>query len=301
MSFDAIRIAVAASALGDDPRQTPRQAHQLGFQGLQFDAYTASLEIPTLSGSGRREFRLMLSSADQQLAGFRADLGPKGLGLGADVDRILSRLDSALEAAAALSSPLVCVELGPLPAPARENKPKPRVTPEQAGLLILPTSRATEPTVEPAGPPPDPAFVSQVDAALNELGRRADRYSVMVAFRSDLASLAALDRAVRAAACPWFGIDLDPVSILRDEWDADEAFSRLGSFIRHVRGRDAVAGADRRTRPSVIGAGGTDWGKLLANLDAADYHGWISVDPMELTDRIGGASAGRKALLAAMV
>ncbi|MDB5172196.1 MAG: hypothetical protein JWN51_969, partial [Phycisphaerales bacterium] len=130
--------------------------------------------------------------------------------------------------------------------------------------------------------------------ALSEIGRLADRYSVVVAFRSDLASLAALERAVAQAACPWFGIDFDPVAVLRDEWEMDETFSRLGALVRHVRGRDAVKGADRRTRPAVVGQGDTDWGTLLANLDAADYHGWITIDPTELPDRNAGAVAGRK-------
>jgi sugar phosphate isomerase/epimerase len=134
--------------------------------------------------------------------------------------------------------------------------------------------------------------VAQVDAALAELGGRADRLGVTIAFRSDLASLAALERALSAAACPWFGIDLDPVALLRDEWTADEAFSRLGTLVRHVRGRDAVLGADRRTRPAVIGQGSTNWGELLADLDSAGYRGWITIDPLELPDRARAAGAG---------
>src|SRR5206468_871975 len=103
--------------------------------------------------------------------------------------------------------------------------------------------------------PPDPAFVSQVSAALQELGSRADRYGVTVAVRSELASFASLDEALTAARCPWFGVDLDPVAILRDDWSADEVFSRLGPLIRHVRARDATLGADRRTQPAAIGRG----------------------------------------------
>ncbi|MDB5300253.1 MAG: hypothetical protein JWO87_1916, partial [Phycisphaerales bacterium] len=38
----------------------------------------------------------------------------------------------------------------------------------------------------------------------------------------------------------------------------------------------------------------TDWGSLLANLDAADYRGWITIDPTELPDRNAAAVAGRK-------
>ena len=73
-------------------------------------------------------------------------------------------------------------------------------------------------------------------------------------------------------------------------------FSRLGPLIQHVRGRDAVCGADRRTKPASIGRGATKWDHLLSNLDGAGYHGWITLDPTELTDRLAAATAGLKYL-----
>lgn len=299
MPRSTFSFAVVASALSSDPREAPRLARPAGFAGLLFDAYSTALNIPDLSASGRREFRHVLSGQNQRLVGLRFDFGPKGLGPGADVDRAVSRLDRVMEAAAGLGAPLVCAELGPLPRPAPEAKPaKPRVTPEQAGFIFLPeavTAPKPEETAPPA-PPPDRAFVSQVDAALAELGRRADRYNVVVAFRSELASFAALERALRAAACPWFGVDLDPVAVLRDEWTGDEVLSRLGNVVRHVRGRDAIGGAGGRTRAAVVGQGNTNWGELLADLDSAGYGGWVTLDPIDLTDRAAAAEAGLKHL-----
>lgn len=299
------RLSVVAAALSPDPRQAPRRSREIGFSGLLFDAYSVALNIPELSTSGRREFRHQLSGQDQQLAGLRYDLGPKGIGPGADVDQVLAHLDRVMEAAAGLQSPLVCVDIGPLPEPPRQPKPKPAVTSEMAGMILLPTAAETARLAATAGPPgrpepaerpPDPAFVSQMDGALTELGRRSDRYRVIVALRSELSSFAALDRALRAAACPWFGVDLDPVSMLRDEWTGDEILSRLGPLVRHVRGRDAVGGADRRTKPTAVGRGDTQWGQLLSDLDAADYHGWVTVDPTELPDRAAAAAGAREHL-----
>ncbi|HWE04467.1 MAG TPA: TIM barrel protein [Tepidisphaeraceae bacterium] len=291
------KLGITASALGADFRQSPRVARTLGFAGLQYDAYSTTFNLPDLPGSGRREFLRLLSAQDRQLVGLRYDLGAKGLTLGADVDRAIDRLDKAFDAAASMMAPLVCVDVGPLPAPAIVARPRPRISPDQAGLLILPSMSSAPPApAEPAPPPPDPAFVDQLDAALAEIGQRADRYSVVLAIRSDLASFAAIERALKAASCPWFGLDLDPASVLRDEWELDEVFSKFGDWVRHVRGRDATAGPDRRTRPAVVGAGNTDWGVLLADLEACGYHGWITLDPTELTDRIGAADAGRKRL-----
>jgi sugar phosphate isomerase/epimerase len=296
-----ISLAVVAAALSQDPRAVPTRSRAAGFAGLQFDAYSAALDLTELSVSGRREFLRVLGSQDQRLVGLRWDAGPKGLRPGSDVDQALARLERVMEAAAGLQAPLVCVDLGPLPEPPPEAKPKPPVTQEQAGLILLPSGVANETKGDaeerqPAARPVDSSFASQVDGALAELGRRADRYGATVAFRSDLASFAALERVLRQADCPSFGIDLDPVALLRDAWEGDEVFSRLGGLIRHVRGRDATGGADRRTTPAVLGQGDTSWEQLLANLDAAGYSGWITVDPIELSDRAAAATQARERL-----
>ena len=298
MPTDRIELGVVASALTAEPREAPRISRHAGFAGLQFEATSAALVLPSLSSSGRREFRRLLSAQDQQLIGLREDAGVRGFAPGADVDRQLGRLDLVMEAAAGLAAPLVCVDLGPLPNVPETAPPKPPISPSQAGLILLPQTPAAPFPPPPAAPPPDPAFVSQVNAAMADLGARADRYGVVLAFRSELASFASLQRVLRDANCPWFGVDLDPVAVLRDVWELDEVFSALGPLIRHVRGRDAVPGADRRTRPAVVGAGGVSWASLLANLDEAAYRGWITLDPTDLADRPAAAIAGLKHLRA---
>lgn len=293
----SIQFSVVAGALSNDPREAARLSREMGFVGLQFDAYGPSLRIPDLSNTGRREFRQVLSAQNQQPIGLRVELGPKGFSPGADVDRLLNGLNRAMEAAVGLGTSLVCVDLGPLPEPAPVEAPRPKIDSAKAGVILLPESFAAPmPPAAPASPPPDPAFVSQVDAALGELGAIADRYSVVLAFRTELSSFAAIDDALRRVRCPWFGIDFDPVAALRDEWPMDEIFSRLGALIRHVRGREAIGGANRRTQPAVIGRGDTKWGELLANLDGAGYAGWITVDPVELADRKAAAGEGLKHL-----
>ena len=302
MPRENLRLGVVAPAVSNDPRSAPARAREADFRGLLFDAYSSTLNVPDLSASGRREFSRLLSSQDQQLVGLRWDTGARGLGPGADVDQAVARLARVMEAAAALGTPLVCVDLGALPEPPRQRKPAPTVTPHQAGLILLPTAadvaRASGAPAhpQPPSPPPNPSFVSQVDDALAEIGRRADRYGVVLALRSELSSLAALGRAIRQSGCPWFGVDLDPVSVLRDEWDLDETFSQLGPIVRHVRARDAIRGADRRTKPAAVGNGDVKWEHLLSNLDGASYAGWLTVDPLELPDRARAAAQARNQL-----
>ena len=289
-------LAIVASALSPDARAAPRLARQAGFAGLVFDAYAAHLSLPELSASGRRELRHVLAGERQPLVAVQCDIGAAGFGPSADVERALSRLSRAMEAARELGAGCVCVDVGPLPpAPARA-RPEPTVTREQAGLIILPTSEPKPAAPAPEPPPPDPALVAQVSGAMVELCTRADRYRMTVAISSSLASLASLHHALAATACPWFGVDLDPVAVLSDAWDSDEVFSTLGSLIRHVRARDAVLGADKRTRPAVVGRGAVDWQRFVASLEEAGYHGPITVDPTELPDRTAAALTAREHL-----
>jgi sugar phosphate isomerase/epimerase len=293
MSPSDLRLGVVASALSADPRRVPRWARQLKFSGAQLDVVWGTLDITSLATSGLRELRHLFASESQQVIGLRTELGAKGLTPGADIDQILSRLERILEAAAGLAAPLLCLDIGLLPEPARVVTPAHVIPPEQAGLILIPapTAQPTAPAHEEPGAP-DPAQVSLLAAALTELGTLADHFSVTVAFRSGLSSFASLEAALRSANCPWFGIDLDPAAILQDRWELDEIFSRLGTQIRHVRARDAIRGTDHRTRPVVIGCGSIDWPAMLASLDAAGFHGWHTIDPADLTDRPAAAAEG---------
>lgn len=285
------RLSILAAALSNDARQAVRAARLLGYSGTLFDARTPALDLTQLSQSGRREFRHILAASNLALIGLRHDLGAKGLGPGADVERAMGELDRAMEAATGLGAPLLCADIGPLP-PAEPEPPPPalKITSEMAGLILLPTTTAPTPP-----PPPrklsnaDRAFAAQLDVVLADLCARADRYSVTLAIRSDLASLASLHAVLSRASCPWLGLDLDPVAVLRDSWSLDEILSRLASQVRHVRARDAVLGADHRTRAAPIGAGSVNWSELLDALDAGGFSGWIGVDPTELSDRIAAA------------
>src|SRR5437868_6300506 len=131
------KIGIIATALSTDPRAAARAARLMTFDGLQFDAVSSTLDLTSLSLTGRREFRHVLSSAGRELIGLRAELGPKGFGIGADVDQLLARLSKILEAAAGLQSPLVTLDLGPLPQPPPSIAPKKQITPDMAGMLIL--------------------------------------------------------------------------------------------------------------------------------------------------------------------
>ena len=286
------RIAVTAAALSADLRTAAPLARRMGFAGLMLDAET----LAGLSATGCREVRHVLSSSDQALVALRCDLGGRGFMAGADLDRQLSRLDRAMDAARKLVAPVVCVDLGPLPNPPPTTvPPKPKADPLAGGMLVLPTAAEV---AKLAGPPPeelaapDPADADSVAAAMAELAARSDRFGVPLAFSATLAPLAALRHVLTTADAPTFGVDLDPISLLEDALTPPEAFDALGPLVLHVRARDAVKGTAGRTRPAAVGSGDTDWAELLALLDEACYHGPLTLDPVQLPDRPAAARAG---------
>src|SRR5262249_4833907 len=103
---------------------------------------------------------------------------------------------------------------------------------------------------------------------------------------------ASLAQAIFSANCPWFGVDLDPVAMLRDDWSEDEIFSRLGALLRNVRARDGILGSEKRIKPAPIGGGSVNWAEMLALLDGAGYSGFVTIDPTEIVDRAAAARAG---------
>src|SRR5258706_7252749 len=140
----SLKYSVVASLVSEDLREAPRAARELGFAGLLLDTYGPAMRIPDLSGTGRRELRKMMAGDKQELVGLRVDLGAKGFGPGVDVDRLLLNLDRAMEAAKDFAGALGCVDLGRLPEPVRTAAPKLKITPEQAGIILLPERNAPE-------------------------------------------------------------------------------------------------------------------------------------------------------------
>jgi sugar phosphate isomerase/epimerase len=293
-------FSIPAHCVHSDLKQAIPAARAMGFDGVVVDVSATPFDLADLSNSGRRELRHLLQTYNASLVGVRADAGPKGLGPGADVDRVLDRADKLLNVTAGLGCGLFCLDLGRLPPVQRSPKPKPKVTKEMAGLLILPEpAGSAEPEPAPETPTKaDPALLGAWQQALSSLGEIADRYGTMVAMSSSLSSFAALVSIVRSVNCPWFGIDLDTAAMLRDEWPLESIFDEGADLIRGVRLRDAVRGDAGRTKPAVIGRGDLAWRSLFDMLDGAGYHGPLTIDPGELPDPRASAVAGLKQLQA---
>ena len=281
-----ISISVRAASLGDDLRDVLPAAQRMGFAGVQLEAVSSTLDLLCLSNTGQREVRHLLAQFDQRLVALRTQIP---LGITGDLDKTLWHLTRAIQAAADLQAQMLCIDVGPVPPVPPTHAPRPSISSRQAGMILLPGDTDIP---MPPEPPADPAELAQwpaVEQALDEIGKLADRYSLHLALSSELSTLASLHRAVSTAACPWIGIDLDPVAILRDRWDLAKVISEAGSLLLHIRGRDALKGSGGRTQPTAVGRGTTDWQHLLDLLDEGAFRGWISVDTLDLADRVAHA------------
>jgi sugar phosphate isomerase/epimerase len=275
----------AAPLANSDLRAAARTARGLGCEGVVLAARSRSLDLTQLSDTGAGEVRHVLSSHGQQLVGLSHTLEPAGLSPQADLDRELSRFKSVLRLSGTLLRPMVLIDLGALPPPpVAPEPPRPRVTQEQAGLILLPEATAIEPAPAPIPPSPrDISFAASAHTALREMGALSDRYGVVVGFRATLAPFAALYHALRTADCPWFGVDLDPLAMLVDDQEGHAILSSIGPLVRHVRARDGIRGTGARAQVTPLGAGEVNWAELSSDLESAGYDGWLTIDLNGLT------------------
>jgi sugar phosphate isomerase/epimerase len=294
-----MKFGVTLDSLGDDIRRSADAARAIGFSGVVAPLRSSAVDLTQLSKSGAREFLQLFSSRGLRLTAIQHDLPPTGMRPGGDLDRQIDHFSKAIAAAAALNRAMILCDVGALPPSSAEPVVRKAITPGLAGAIIIPEAMpaTSKPEVVPVHKQ-QPEFEASVSAALMEVARHADREGVTVAFRSSLASFASLYNSLNRAKCPWFGVDLDPISMLADDWPADEIFSRLGSQIQHVRGRDGLRG-ENRVQPAPIGKGSVDWPAILANLDAAGYGGFISVQSSDLPNRASAAAAGLQHLIRA--
>lgn len=280
-------LGIFSAALSPDLRESIHLARTLGFDALQVPVLSSAVSLPALSRSGQREISHLLSSHNLQLSSLVTSTGRQGLSPTSDTDRVLAHLEQSLKSAADLRVSCLCVDLGPLPPPPPEEKPASKpIDPLALGALILPTSAPTSTPASSASIPRDERFESHLDAALLALGQLADRYSVVVAFRSELGSLASLHRALMTARCPLFALDVDPVALLQEKaangWDVERTLTSFAGRIGHLRVRDALLGTGGRTQPAMLGQGDARLGELAALLDQASFSGPITLDPTDL-------------------
>ena len=151
------------------------------------------------------------------------------------------------ESTTAISAGICCVDLGRLPG-VRQEPPARPASALSWGLIIIPEPSAAE----PAEPPVDPKELAGLGWHRQHHargGRHGGSNGHPARLLQRTLKLCVSIAAARGSTLPLFGVDLDPVSILRDRWDLEHILDVIGESVRHVRGRDAIRGSSGRPSP----------------------------------------------------
>ena len=248
-----------SAALSEDLRSPPPPPGSSASPGSGSPDIRPSLDFLGLSASGRRDSAGRSTCRTSALSGSSADLGGKGSararrGPGRWTGSTTLRGGEGAGRSAVCGNSAPCSRCGAVAARAGGDAGNGRASdPARPRPPVRrPCARIDEPA-RGRRPPWTRRSCRRWTPPWWTWGSGRTGNGVVVAFRTDLADFASLERARRSPDCPWFGVDRDPLAPLRDEWGADEFFLAAGRAVRHA-GADAAAGPDRRTkRPSSAG------------------------------------------------
>jgi len=288
-------FSVLAHSLSTDIRQAASQSRTLGFDAIEFPVAHMPGE---LSSTGFRELRHLIAAQRLELQalhltlpgkGFMPDTAVRGR-TSVDIDRALDLAEQAMQVCRQSGAKQLVIDVGLLPR-GRVTPPRKRITSQLAGALILPDTAVQE--VEVDAVPLDTQAIASVDAAMIELGNRADRAGVMICLTTSLSPIVSLADALARVDCPWFFASIDTAAVIREGTQFSDAFNMFTPRkIAHVRAQDVVRGDAGLTRPTIIGRGDVPWRELLSLLREADYLGSILIETTDLPDRTAAARAG---------
>src|SRR4051794_11402536 len=108
-----LKIGIVVESTGLTLRQSLVVAARMGVSGVQIDA-VSELSPTALGETGRREFRNLLRSFDQELAALHAPVR-RGLDVGSDLQPRIERIKKVMELAFDLGSRRVVVTCPKLP------------------------------------------------------------------------------------------------------------------------------------------------------------------------------------------
>lgn len=243
------RIALAARCLQLPLQKVIPAAHQLGANGLQFEA-GKELNPREFSDTGRRQLLHGLGERNLVVSSLLVEPDRplwEENGLQQRVDTLRETMQFSWD----LRSRLVITRTGRLPG-------------NESQLAVL-------------------------CDVLNDLAAYGNRCGVILALtpsRDPLDEvLAVLDR---VTAGP-MGLNFDPSTIMLSGQSVEAGWRSLYSRVVHVQARDAIRDLDGQGEEVALGRGEVEWDELLPLIREAEYGGWFTVDRTSGDDRAGDA------------
>lgn len=236
-----LRIGIVVESTGLPLRAAIAQAARMGSDGVQVDA-AGDLNPDALTETGRREFRNLLRSFNQDLAALNVPLR-RGLDIAENLQPRLDHIRKVMQLAFDLGCRRVVVPCPRVPA----DDLSPRAQLLRESLLAL-------------GP-----FGDRVGSVLAlEIGfDPAEKVKAYLA-GFDTGSLK---------------VTYDPANMLMNGHDPLANLTPLQGLIAHVHARDArSAGISRGMQEVPLGAGDIDWMALTATLQVLEFEGFLTVE-----------------------
>ncbi|MBX9582018.1 MAG: sugar phosphate isomerase/epimerase [Gemmataceae bacterium] len=250
-----LKLGIVVEATGLPLRQALAVAARAGATGVQVDA-AGDLHPDALTATGRREFRNLLRSYNQELAALNVPLR-RGLDVAENQQPRIDQVKKALQLAFDLGARKVVV-------------PCPRV-PEDATAARAQLLRESLTALGPFG--------DRVGSALAlELG--FDRAAKVVEYLSgfDTGGLK---------------VTYDPANFLLHGHDPLANLMPLQGWVVHAHARDArSAGLSRGLQEVPVGAGDIDWLALTATLQVIEFDGFLCVDREQGEDKLADVTNG---------
>lgn len=264
--MNQFKLGVVLESLGRPVRAGLAAAAKLGVQGVQVDA-VGDLAADRLGATGRREFRTLLRSFDQELAAVNVPLR-HGLDTFAHQQQRIDHVKQTMQLAYDLGAKKVVVPLPRLPK--AEDKPAAEPTP----FLFF----------------KEPSKAEVLRESLLALGSHGDRIGVTVCLEAGIDSGEAVKTYLDGFESGSLRVTFDPANFLMHNHDPLANLMALSGRIAHVHARDARTGtASSGPQEVAVGAGEMEWMGLVAGLSATNYDGFVCV---ERTGAEGDVAAG---------
>ncbi len=225
-------IGIRVSDLRMDTKRGLRFASDNHFSAVEVAADNQETTPERLSGTGRTHLARLVRGQGMNLASISLDSLGGGISDRAQVDRIITQVDSSLKLAADMAVPVLSHDVG-----------------ELFGLEQSQHDCARE--------------------ALAELSARADRVGTIYAVRSRACDPDTVDQLVRMVGSSSVKISLDPGSLLMAGFNPLDAITTYGDKVVLAYVRDATRGTpDRAGQEIDLGGGQLDLSAYLAVLSA---------------------------------
>ncbi|HEX3998161.1 MAG TPA: sugar phosphate isomerase/epimerase family protein [Pirellulales bacterium] len=236
----ALKIGIAIASLRQPFAKALFTAASLGATAVEIDART-DLKPAELSQTGLRQLRKMLDDRGLRVSAI-AYPTRRGYQIAEQLEARVAGTKEAMKLAYALGTSVVVNQVGRVPAESSG---------EEWNLLV---------------------------EALTDLGRFGQHTGAQLAAQTGTESGADLARLIAALPAASIGVDLDPGSLLANDFSPIEAVEALGPHVVHVHATDGVRDLARGRGLEVpLGRGSADYPAILSRLEESGYRGWFTI------------------------